>query len=96
LSGAWRGRVGGRVRHHQAVIDAAKAAGVGLIAYTSMLYADHSGAKLAKEHLETEIAITASGIPATMLRNGWYTENYLMALQAVLAGARYSVRRPMG
>jgi NAD(P)H dehydrogenase (quinone) len=76
----------GRVRHHQAVIDAAKAAGVGLIAYTSMLHADHSGAKLAKEHLETEIALHASGIPTTMLRNGWYTENYLMALQAALAG----------
>jgi NAD(P)H dehydrogenase (quinone) len=51
----------GRVRHHQAVIDAAKAAGVKLLAYTSMLHADHSGAKLAKEHLETEIALAASG-----------------------------------
>ncbi len=76
----------GRVRHHQAVIDAAKAAGVDLIAYTSMLHADHSSTKLAKEHLETEIALNKSGISATMLRNGWYTENYLMALQAALAG----------
>ena len=75
----------GRIRRHQAVIDAAKAAGVKLIAYTSMLHADHSGAKLAKEHLETEIALGASGIPTTLLRNGWYTENYLMALQAALA-----------
>jgi NAD(P)H dehydrogenase (quinone) len=76
----------GRVRHHQAVIDAAKAAGIGLVAYVSMLHADTSPAKLAQEHLETEIALTASGIPATMLRNGWYTENYLMALQPALAG----------
>ena len=80
----------GRVRHHQVVIDAAKAAGVGLVAYTSMLHADHSGAKLAKEHLETEIALAASGIPTTALRNGWYSENYLMALPHALAsGAIY-------
>ena len=84
----------GRVRHHQAVIDAAKAAGVKLIAYTSMLHADHSGAKLAKEHLETEIALGASGIPTTLLRNGWYTENYLMALQPAMAsGAMYGAAR---
>jgi NAD(P)H dehydrogenase (quinone) len=76
----------GRVRHHQAVIDAAKAAGVKLLAYTSMLHADRSGAKLAKEHLETEIALAASGVPTTLLRNGWYTENYLMALQPALTG----------
>lgn len=76
----------GRVRHHQAVIDAAKAAGVSLIAYTSMLHADRSGTKLAKEHLETEVALRTSGIPTTLLRNGWYTENYLMALQPALAG----------
>ncbi|GAB0113520.1 NmrA family NAD(P)-binding protein [Acidisoma sp. C75] len=77
----------GRVRHHQAVIDAAKAAGVGLIAYTSMLHADHSAAKLAQEHFQTEAALHASGIPAVFLRNGWYTENYLAALQpAVQAG----------
>jgi len=76
----------GRVRQHQAVIDAAKAAGVGLIAYTSLLHADRSGAKLAQEHRETEIALVASGLPTTLLRNGWYTENYLMALQPALAG----------
>ncbi|WP_404713694.1 NmrA family NAD(P)-binding protein [Sphingomonas sp. MMS24-J13] len=80
----------GRLRHHQAVIDAAKAAGVSLIAYTSMLHADRPGAKLAVEHRETELALEASGIAATFLRNGWYTENYLMALQpALAAGALY-------
>lgn len=71
----------GRMRHHQAVIDAAKSAGVSLIAYTSMLHADRSAAKLAQEHLQTEVALRASGIPAVFLRNGWYTENYLAALQ---------------
>jgi len=80
----------GRVSRHQAVIDAAKAAGISLIAYTSMLHADRPGAKLALEHRETELALDASGIPTTILRNGWYTENYLMALQpALAAGALY-------
>ncbi len=78
--------VWGRVRHHQAVIDAAKAVGVGLIVYTSMLHADHSGAKLAKEHFQTETALQVSGVPAIVLRNGWYTENYLAALPFVLEG----------
>jgi NAD(P)H dehydrogenase (quinone) len=77
--------VRGRLPRHQAVIDAAKASGVSLIAYTSMLHADTSPATLAIEHRQTEQAIAASGIPAVILRNGWYTENHLMALPAALA-----------
>jgi len=77
--------VHGRLPRHQAVIDAAKASGVSLIAYTSMLHADTSPATLAIEHRQTEQAIAASGIPAVILRNGWYTENHLMALPAALA-----------
>ena len=80
--------VGVRARQHQAVIDAAKAAGVGLLAYTSMLHADATPAKLAGEHKATEDAIAASGVPAVILRNGWYTENHLMGLpQALEHGA---------
>ncbi len=77
--------VRGRLPRHQAVIEAAKAAGVSLIAYTSMLHADTSPATLAIEHRETEEVIAASGLPAVILRNGWYTENHLMALSAALA-----------
>jgi len=77
--------VRGRLPRHQAVIDAAKASGVSLIAYTSMLHADTSPATLAIEHRQTEQAIAASGIPAVILRNGWYTENHLMALSSALA-----------
>lgn len=73
--------VNGRVPQHRAVIDAAKAAGVTLLAYTSILHADSSPAKLAREHRETEAILAACGLPAVLLRNGWYTENYLMALQ---------------
>lgn len=77
-----------RARQHQEVIDAAKAAGVELLAYTSMLHADATPAKLAAEHKATEDAIAASGLPAAILRNGWYTENHLMGLpQALEHGA---------
>ena len=77
--------VGGRVPQHRAVIDAASQAGVTLLAYTSILHADRSPLKLAEEHRETEAILAASGLPAVLLRNGWYTENYLLALQPALA-----------
>lgn len=68
--------VGQRVAQHRAVIDAAKAAGVGFIAYTSILHADRSPMGLAAEHRETEAAIVQSGLRHALLRNGWYLENY--------------------
>lgn len=76
--------VGHRVAQHRAVIDAAKAAGVGLLAYTSILHAATSPLPLAAEHRETESLIGASGLPAVILRNGWYTENYLAGIPAAL------------
>ena len=76
--------VGGRTPQHQAVIDAAKTTGVKMIAYTSILHADRSPLKLAIEHKETEAALVASGLPIVLLRNGWYTENYLLALKPAL------------
>lgn len=76
--------VGRRVPQHRAVIDAAKVAGVGLLAYTSILHADTSPLPLAAEHKETESLIRASGLPAVILRNGWYTENYVAGIPAAL------------
>ena len=76
--------VGRRVPQHRAVIDAAKAAGVGLLAYTSILHADTSPLPLAAEHKETESLIRASGLPAVILRNGWYTENYTAGIPTAL------------
>ncbi|GAA4822563.1 SDR family oxidoreductase [Nocardioides caeni] len=69
--------VGQRLPQHQAVIDAAKAAGVQLLAYTSIANADTSGLTLAGEHLATEQAIIASGLAHTFLRNSWYLDLYL-------------------
>ncbi|MFP2957410.1 SDR family oxidoreductase [Myxococcus sp. 1LA] len=76
--------VGQRAAQHQAVVDAAKKAGVRRIAYTSILHADTSGLALATEHKATEALIRASGIPFTFLRNGWYTENYTENLAPAL------------
>jgi NAD(P)H dehydrogenase (quinone) len=68
--------VGQRTRQHTAVIAAARAAGVKLIAYTSILRADTSKVGLAVEHKATEAALAASGVPHVLLRNGWYLENF--------------------
>ena len=67
---------GQRVAQHTNVIGAAGAAGVSRIAYTSILNADHTTNPLAGEHQDTERTLRASGVPFTLLRNGWYTENY--------------------
>ncbi|MDY0985395.1 SDR family oxidoreductase [Microbacterium sp. CFBP9023] len=68
--------VGQRVAQHQAVIDAARSAGVTKFVYTSAPKATTSDLVLAPEHKATEELITASGLPAVILRNNWYTENY--------------------
>lgn len=89
ISGSDLGR---RVLQHRNVIDAAKRAGVGLIAYTSILHADTSPLSLAREHRETEAALAEAGVPAVLLRNGWYNEVFTWRLplalkQGVLMGA---------
>lgn len=74
-----------RAGQHANVIAAAKAAGVGRIIYTSILKGDASPmALLPADHIQTEAALKASGLPFTLLRNGWYTENYTGALGAAL------------
>ncbi|MEJ1961337.1 MAG: NmrA family NAD(P)-binding protein [Gammaproteobacteria bacterium] len=86
--------VGRRASQHRNVIAAAKAAGVKLLAYTSILHAATNPMELAAEHRETEASIRSSGVPFVLLRNGWYTENYTgniaAAVQhgAVLGAAR--------
>ncbi|GHH08462.1 SDR family oxidoreductase [Streptomyces rubradiris] len=71
-----------RVAQHTAVIDAAKAAGVALLAYTSA--PGTLTAALAADHRATEKVLLASGLPYTLLRNGWYHENYTEHLAPVL------------
>ncbi|GGL05643.1 NAD(P)-dependent oxidoreductase [Sphaerisporangium melleum] len=82
--------VGSRVPQHTAVVDAAAAAGVARISYTSVLHADVSTTPVAPDHRATEKHIAASGLPYTFLRNGWYTENYEAAItQGAAQGTIY-------
>jgi NAD(P)H dehydrogenase (quinone) len=77
--------LGNREAQHRNVIDAAARAKVGLLAYTSVLHADRSTLSLAAEHRATEEAVRASGLPYTLLRNGWYVENYTVSLGGAVA-----------
>jgi NAD(P)H dehydrogenase (quinone) len=62
---------GARPRHHGNVIDAAKAAGVGRIVYTSAVGAQDGQGFLA-DHTVTEGLLRDSGVPHTVLRNTFY------------------------
>jgi NAD(P)H dehydrogenase (quinone) len=73
--------VGQRLRQHSNAIDAAAATGVGRLVYTSAPHADTTDLVLAPEHKATEEHLRASGLQFTVLRNGWYTENYLPAIE---------------
>lgn len=80
--------IGKRAEQHKNVIEAAQKANIQWIVYTSLLHADTSSLNLAGEHRFTENALKDSVIDYTILRNGWYTENYTGSIQGALkAGA---------
>ncbi|MBV7517398.1 NmrA family NAD(P)-binding protein [Ensifer sp. ENS12] len=82
---------GKRLKQHLAAVAAAKKAGAKHILYTSMPSPETSVIPFAPDHLGTENAIKATGIPYTILRNGWYMENLFMALpHALETGQWYS------
>jgi NAD(P)H dehydrogenase (quinone) len=67
--------IGERVPHHRAAIDAAAAAGVRLIAYTSIVNpSDSNPGAAAADHRATEEHARASGMAWTFLRNSIYSE----------------------
>lgn len=82
VSGSDPGR---RIPQHTAVIEAATAAGVGRIVYTSAPQADTSSFSLVDDHRATEELLQATSIAYTVLRNNWYVENYTRDLDALLA-----------
>lgn len=73
--------VGRRVEQHRNVIEAARTAGVRRIVYTSTPHADTAALILAPDHKATEEMLQASGLAVTVLRNNWYTENYLPTVE---------------
>jgi NAD(P)H dehydrogenase (quinone) len=80
--------VGERERQHGAVIAAAKAAGVGLIAYTSVLRAGETSLAIAAEHKLTEEILAKVGVPHVLLRHGWYCENYVFRILGAIESGR--------
>ncbi len=79
--------VGERERQHGNVINAARNAGVSYLAYTSILKGDQSRLALAGEHVATEKLLADSGLNFDLLRNGWYSENYIGGLaQSISSG----------
>jgi NAD(P)H dehydrogenase (quinone) len=87
VSGTEPGR---RVAQHQNAIDAAKRAGIDRLVYTSALNVMSSSLILGPDHKSTEEAIAASGIPATILRNGWYHENHIDAYEQAVRTGTYT------
>ncbi|MGF0003842.1 SDR family oxidoreductase [Bacillus altitudinis] len=80
---------GERVKQHVNAIEAAKAANVSFIAYTSVANAKESQLNLANDHVRTEEAIMASGISHVFLRNNWYVENEKDTILASVNGAPF-------
>jgi NAD(P)H dehydrogenase (quinone) len=87
---------GKRLPQHTAVIEAAQAAGVKLIAYTSISQADTSSNPLAPEHKGTEAVLKKAGVPFVLLRNNWYTENYADDVKGAGASGAIANASPTG
>ncbi|MCW2986281.1 MAG: NmrA family transcriptional regulator [Conexibacter sp.] len=82
--------VGARIAHQQAAIDAAKAAGASLIAYTSITNPVRDNpAGVVPDHRATEEAMVASGVPYTFLRNALYSEYRVPEAQAAIASGQF-------
>ncbi|PVH26575.1 SDR family oxidoreductase [Sphingobacterium corticibacter] len=81
--------IGKRLQHHESVIHAAKKAGVSQLVFTSLVNVDHSTLNLAGEYIDSEKSLQASGVPFTILRNAWYTENYTSSAANAVAGGAF-------
>jgi NAD(P)H dehydrogenase (quinone) len=80
---------GTRIKQHRNAVSAAVAAGVERLAYTSLPDPESSLLSFAPDHLETERAIEASGLPHVIFRNNWYHENLLLSLPAALKSGQW-------
>jgi NAD(P)H dehydrogenase (quinone) len=80
---------GSRAQQHANVIHAAKKAGVKWIVYTSLLRVNTTSLNIANEHIETEKTLRESGIEYTLLRNGWYSENYTASIPGAIGGGAF-------
>lgn len=91
-------KVGARLAQHVNAVNAAAAAGVGHVFYTSAPRATDEGhpALVVPEHRGTEEALAASGLPYTALRNNIYTEMLLPSLPQILASGVHAANSGAG
>ncbi|HSX64595.1 MAG TPA: NmrA family NAD(P)-binding protein, partial [Pseudoxanthomonas sp.] len=80
---------GKRLQQHGAAVQAAVAAGVKHVVYTSLPAAETSRVSFAPDHLGTEQALAASPLTWTVLRNAWYFENLLYTVPGALAAGEW-------
>jgi NAD(P)H dehydrogenase (quinone) len=82
--------VGRRVPQHRAAIEAAAAAGIRHLVYTSFPkpVADHPVGPIATEHGETEAILHESGLDWTVLRNATYAELQVPPGALAVAGGK--------
>ncbi len=80
---------GTRLRQHKTAVAAAAAAGAQRIAYTSLPKAESSKVSFAPDHLGSEEAIKATGLPYLIFRNSWYQENLFMSLPPALKSGQW-------
>ena len=71
------------------VVEAAKEAGVGFIAYTSLHDPQYAKFGLEVNHRQTELLIKEAGIPHTFLRNCWYLEMAAPLAATAMKTGRY-------
>ncbi|HEX2074197.1 MAG TPA: NmrA family NAD(P)-binding protein [Geodermatophilus sp.] len=84
-----------RLRQHLTVVEAAVAAGVRRIVYTSFLGAAPGAVfTLAREHAATEAAIAAGGLRSTFLRHSMYA--HFVPLFATVEDDRAVIAAPAG
>ena len=81
---------GKRLQQHRAAVQAAVAAGVQHVVYTSLPVPETSKVSFAPDHLGTEQALAASPLTWTVLRNAWYFENLLHTVPGALAAGQWS------
>lgn len=83
-------KIGQRLHQHRNAIDAAKAAGVQHVIYTSIQSADRFKSIVSTEHLETENYLKESGLKYTILRNNLYADGLIMKTKPFLQWGKFS------
>jgi len=80
-----------RAALHQIAIEAAVAAGVQHIAYTSYVDAERNTSPIAADHRLTEAMLRESGVAWTALRDQWYADRIVGEAAEMIAAGRVIV-----